>query len=69
MPVLVTSKFDKVPIKNERKSKMETPFSHYRYMGISLDAQGDLTPSGVIQSGRNSNMSSLPASLRRLDQN
>ena len=30
MPVLVTSNFDEVLIKNERASK-ETPFSHYKY--------------------------------------
>ena len=29
MPVLVTSKFDEDPIKNERAS-LETPFSHYK---------------------------------------
>ena len=38
MPVLVTSKFDEDPIKNERAS-LETPFSHYKYMGC-LDTQG-----------------------------
>ena len=32
MPVLVTSKFDEDPIKNEQAS-LETPFSHYEYMG------------------------------------
>ena len=39
MPVLVTSKFDEDPIKNERPS-LETPFSHYKSMGNYLDAQG-----------------------------
>ena len=43
MPVLVTSNFDDVSIKNERAS-METAFSHYKSMGNSLDAQGQLTP-------------------------
>ena len=38
MPVLVTSNFDDGSIKNERAS-METPFSHYKSMGIFLDAQ------------------------------
>ena len=33
MPVLVTSNFDDDSIKNERAS-METPFSHYKSMGI-----------------------------------
>ena len=43
MPVLVTSNFDDDSIKNEWAS-METPFSHYKYMGNFLDAQGQLTP-------------------------
>ena len=38
MPVLVTSNFDDDSIKNERAS-METPFSHYKYMGKFLDTQ------------------------------
>ena len=32
MPVLVTSKFDEDPIKNERAS-LEAPFSHYNSIG------------------------------------
>ena len=32
MAVLVTSKFDEDPIKNERAS-LETPFSHYKVIG------------------------------------
>ena len=43
MPVLVTSNFGDDLIKNERAS-METPFSHYKSMGIFLAAQGQLTP-------------------------
>ena len=43
MPVLVTSNFPDDLIKNEQAS-METPFSHYKSMGIFLDAQGQLTP-------------------------
>ena len=43
MPVLVTSNFDDNLIKNERAS-METLFSHYKYMGKFLEAQGQLTP-------------------------
>ena len=42
MPVLATSNFDDVLIKNERAS-METPFSHYKSMGNCLDTQGQLT--------------------------
>ena len=43
MPVLVTTNFDDDSIKNEQAS-METPFSHYKSMGIFLDTQGQLTP-------------------------
>ena len=43
MPVLVASNFDDDSIKNERAS-MKTAFSHFKYMGIFLDAQGQLTP-------------------------
>ena len=42
MPVLVTSNFDDDSIKNDWAS-METPFSHYKSMGIILDAQEQLT--------------------------
>ena len=43
MPVLVNSNFDDDSIKNEPAS-METAFSHSKYMGNFLDAQGQLTP-------------------------
>ena len=43
MPVLDTSNFDDDLIKNEQAS-METPFSHYNFMGNFWDAQGQLTP-------------------------
>ena len=39
MHIKVTSNFDDGSIKNERAS-METSFSHYKSMGIFLDAQG-----------------------------
>ena len=42
MPVLVTSNFDEDSIKSDRAS-METAFSHYKSMGIFLDAQRQLT--------------------------
>ena len=42
MPVLVTSNFDDDSIKKERAS-METLFSHYKYSGNVLEAQGQLT--------------------------
>ena len=43
MPVLVTSNFADDSIKKEWFS-IETPFSHYKYMGNVLDAQGQLIP-------------------------
>ena len=43
IPVLDTSNFDDVLIKNEQ-ANMETPFSHYKSMGNFLDTQGQLTP-------------------------
>ena len=43
MPVLVISKFDEDPIKNERAS-LVTPFSYFKSMGNFSDAQGQLTP-------------------------
>ena len=39
MPVLVTSNFDDDSTKNERAG-METPFSHYKFMGFVLDLKG-----------------------------
>ena len=45
MPVMVISKFDKDPIKNERAS-LEKPFSLYKSMG-------------VVRFGRNSNSSEI----------
>ena len=39
MPVLVISNFDDDLVKNERAS-METPFSHYKSVGIFLDLKG-----------------------------
>ena len=48
MPVLlVTSKFDKDPIKNKQTS-LGTPFSHYKSMGNFSDAQWHLTLYGLI---------------------
>ena len=42
MPVLITSKFDEVPIKIERAG-LEISFSHYKSMGNFSDAQGHRT--------------------------
>ena len=68
MPVLVTSKFDEDPNKNEQVS-LKTPFSHYKSMGYFLDAQGHLTLKGVVRSGQNSNLFkilSLSSSLTQI---
>ena len=51
---------------------MLTRFSHYKSMGIFPDAQGQLTPQSLVESGRNSNsseifkMSWLPASMKKI---
>ena len=58
MPVLVTSKFDEDPIKNECAS-LEPPFSHYKSMGNFVHAQGHLTPNAMVRSGQNSNSSEI----------
>ena len=71
MPVLVISNFDDDSIKNEQAS-METSFSHCKFMGNFLDAQGQLSPKSRVRTGQNSNsskilcMSSLPASIKRI---
>ena len=52
MPVLVTSKFDEGPIKNERAS-LGTPFFHFKSMANFSDAQGHQTLQGVVGSGQN----------------
>ena len=47
-------------------------FSHYKSMGIFPDAQGQLTPKSLVESGPNSNMSEilwlslLPASMKKI---
>ena len=47
-------------------------FSHYKSMGIFPDAQGQLTPQSLVESGPNSNLSeilwfsSLPVSIRKI---
>ena len=52
MPVLVTSKFDEDPIKNDQAS-LKTPFSNYKSMGNLLDAPGpDLQKVGPSMSVR-----------------
>ena len=47
-------------------------FPHYKSMGIFSDAQGQLTPQSLVQSGQNSNsseilwLSLLPASMKTI---
>ena len=47
-------------------------FSHYKSMGIFPDAQGQLTPQSLVESGPNSNLfeilwlSLLPASMKKI---
>ena len=47
-------------------------FSHYKSMGIFPDAQGQLTPQSLVESGPNSNLSeilwlsSLPVSMKKI---
>ena len=47
-------------------------YSHYKYIGILTDAQGQLNPQSLVESGRNSNaseilwLSSLPAKKKKI---
>ena len=64
MPVLITRKFDKDPIKGDWE-KLETSFS--------FTAEGHLTPKWLVRSGRNSNpskilcLSFLPVRLMKIE--
>ena len=50
-------------------------FSHYKSMGVFLDAQGQLTPQSFVRSGRMLNsskmlwMSSFPTSMKKIRSN
>ena len=50
--VIITCKYEKDLIK-ESRDEVETSFIPYKPMGIFSDAQGQLTPQSVVQSGRN----------------
>ena len=71
MHVIVTCKNEEDPIKM-KELECSQDFSHYKYMGIFPDAQGQLTPQSLVRSGRISNssemlwMSSLPASMKKI---
>ena len=48
--------------KIQLKMKMQDcsqDFSHYKFMGIFPDAQGQLTPQSLVESGLNSNSSEI----------
>ena len=70
MHVLDTCKNEEDPIKNEGHSSQD--FSHYKFMGIFPDTQGQLTPQSLVRSGPISNssemlwVSSLPASMKKI---
>ena len=55
-----------------KELKCSQYFSHYKSMGIFPDAQGQLTPQSLVQSGRISNSSEmlwmflLPASMKKI---
>ena len=42
-----------------KKLECSQNFSHYKSMGIFQDAQGQLTPQSLVESGPNSNLSEL----------
>ena len=54
-----------------KELECEQDFPHYKSMGIFSDAQGQLTPQSLVESGRNSKLSrilwlsSLPASMKK----
>ena len=55
-----------------KEPELSQDFSHYKSMGIFQDAQGQLTPQSLVESGPNSNLSeilwlpSLPASMKKI---
>ena len=71
MHVLVTYKNEDDSYKNEG-ARVFTRFSHYKSMGIFPDAQGQLTPQSLVESGPNLNLSEilwlslLPASMKKI---
>ena len=71
MYVIITCKYEKDLIKKSRK-KWRHRFPIFLSLWVFSDAQEQLTPQSVVQSGRNSNsselscMSSLPASMKRI---
>ena len=55
-----------------KEQECSQDFSHYKSMGIFQDAQGQLTPQSLVESGPNSNLSeilwlsSLPVSMKKI---
>ena len=68
---LIPARMKKIQLKM-KAIECSQDFSHYKSMGIFPDAQGQLTPQSLVQSGRISNssemlwMSSLPASMKKI---
>ena len=70
MVVLVTCKNEEDPIKT-KGARVLTKFSHYKSKGIFSEAEGQLTPQSLFESGRISNSSvilwsSLPARMKKI---
>ena len=55
-----------------KELELSQDFSHYKSMGIFQNAQGQLTPQSLVESGPNSNLSeilwlsSLPANMKKI---
>ena len=71
MHVLVTYKMKLIHTKM-KELEWSQDFSHYKSKGIFQDAQGQLTPQSLVESGPNSNLyeillvSLLPASRKKI---
>ena len=73
MHVLVTYKNEDDHTKM-KELECSQDFSHYKSMGLGIfpDAQGQLTPQSLVESGPNSNLSEilwlslLPASMKKI---
>ena len=71
MHVLLPARMKKIQLKL-KVLECSQDFSHYKYMGIFPDAQGQLTPQSTVRSGQISNsvetlwLSSLPAKMKKI---
>ena len=72
MHVLLTCKNEENQIKNEGARFYSQDFTHYKYIGIFPDAQGQLTLQSTVRSGQISNsfetlwLASLPAKMKKI---